>query len=630
MHMRHFVAFLVTVFVIVATGSGADRDFLLAAEPLYLGTDAPSRVQPFMLTVENRGPETSGVITVQTNEFSMRYPIDLPQGSRKRVIAYITGSGYFEGKATLDTPRGNAGFIIESRAVGSSRCIAVITDTPGDLGFIRGQRIKEPAVDVYLKPDMMPDRAAGYVGIIGVWLGDGSERMNDDAAAALQRYVTTGGTLFISGGASMPIMGDPRWQSLLPVTNARPRTVQLDTQLWGMTVSGNCTLGVGSLASGARTLLEVSGAPFVVEKRHGLGRVVYLAANMTEGPAKQWLGREAFLRKANAFTPMTPLTQLMESMNPDPRGYGATGSAMYMPVSAPNNPFSARMPDTSTVVSILLLYFVIVVPINLIALRKLGKGELAWITAPIISLAFAAVFFKFSSGLYAANLSVATSGVLVTHQGDPSGTYLGHAQLFFPRGGRYDLGLEGVESVFTREQYTGNPNQIATMASLGMHDDGQIRASQASVTNLAFREFSLMQKIQLGGDIKTRVVRKDGKIERVEVSNLTKYGLEQVGVILSGASYHLGTLKPGETKSSKVVGYNPAEFAPGLAMTAVTQASLKMTGTTVSVAKPNHGNGSLGAVTALMSGFRAGPQVGAVQDSINRNWLIYTFNEGSE
>ncbi len=282
-----------------------------------------------------------------------------------------------------------------------------------------------------------------------------------------------------------------------------------------------------------------------------------------------------------------------------------------------NSPFSAKVPETGVVLGILLLYFVLEVPVNLLILRKLGKGELAWITSPVISLAFAFVFFRFSSGLYAANLSVATSGVLVQHQGDATGTFLGNTQIFFPQGGRYDLRLEGIEAVFTEDRFTGNPNQIPAMASLGMVDDGEVRAPSAAVTNLAFREFSFVQTIPTKDLVAIKLKRTNGKVTGVEIQNRSPYRLDRTGVILNAASFSVGTLQPGESKTVTQQGYEGADLGPNLAMNQVTQSNLG--------SKKDH---PLGAVTAIASDLRVGPQIGTNNGSINNNWVVFTFREG--
>lgn len=604
-----------------ATAVASDRDFHLEAEPLFRGTECPPKVQPFLITVENRGPDARGVIQVTAGEFSMRYPIDLPQGSRKRLVAYVTAGYYLEGMVTLNTPRGGGQFRLEASVLNSGVCIVGVSDAEGELGFVRSQNGPRGQVaDLYVSPDLMPDRTAAYAGVSAVYLSDGSERMNDAAVAALKGYVLSGGTLVVTGGASMPLMGDPRLRSLLPVVDAVPKTMSLPGTLFGMVTTGEpVTLGVGTVAPSTRVLSSVRDIPFAVERKHGLGRVLYLALNVTEGPSKGWQGRQNLFNTLNVmslnsgFPLLVDLTALQGRQD-----YGYSGYAVPPPRTMPGSyypgaiqerdPFKAKVPDTSTVVGILLLYLVLVVPVNLLVLRKLGKGEMAWITSPIISLAFAAVFFRFSASLYAADLSAATSGVLVGHQGEPSGFFLGRSQMFFPRGGRYDLKLSGVEAVFGVES-SRNGQQASTLDQLAAIDTGEIIAPEAAVTNLSFREFSLIQRVQMASWFSVTPQLEGGKIVGAKVTNASPHSLVDAGVLVQGKTFSLETIGPGQTKSTG--------RAPFRAMDPL-----------VDVAQRSVAGGG-GCLVGILDGFRGGPQIGAVATSSNRTWLIFTFGGGT-
>lgn len=624
--MRRFGAIVGALAVLPALAIASDRDFSLEAESLFMGTEVPPRVQPFVITAENRGPDTRGVITVTAGEFSMRYPIDLPQGSRKRLIAYLTAGYYLQGLVTLDTPRGGGQFRLEASVANSGPCVAAVSDAPGELGFLRtgnGNR-GISVVDLYLKPELMPERAAGYAGASAVYLSDGSERMNDEAFGALKRYMLAGGTVIVTGGASMPLHNDPRWQPLLPIQNARPRTVNLNGSSLGLTTSGAATLGVGNVAPGAKVLKSIQGLPFAVEQRHGLGRLLYIALNLTEGPAKGWGGRDKLFAGLEISTGPGEFGQLLDAtvlLSRNDYGYSTYAAPAPVPArSSPpgsyypaaiqeRDPFRAKVPDTTTVVGILLLYLVIVVPVNLLILRKIGKGEMAWITSPIISLAFAAVFFRFSAALYAADLSVATSGVVIGHQGDSGGYFLGKSQMFFPRGGRYDLKLRGVEAIFGSDP-TGGMRQGSGLEQLAAVDTGEIVAPEASVTNLSFREFSLLQRVDVTNWFDVRVQYAGGKPIKATVTNRSPYSLFEGGILLQGRSYALDSLAPGQTKTTGAAAYRALDPM-------------------VDIANRSGVRGGNGSLVGILDGFRGGPQIGTVAASSNRTWLLYTFSQGA-
>jgi hypothetical protein len=373
-----------------------------------------------------------------------------------------------------------------------------------------------------------------------------------------------------------------------------------------MQAVGETTLGIGRLAPGARVLLGSQGTPYLVELRYGLGRVLFVAMNLTEGPAKGWVGRDKFVEQAGVLgSPKFAQTLdacLPETMNP--YGISSVPMAGPPPVGATStDPFSASVPDTATVLLILFVYLILVVPVNLLILRKIGKGEWAWITSPIISLAFAAVFFRYSAGLYAADLSLASNGALIAREGEPDGYYLGRSQLFFPRGGTYDLGLERVESIFPASSARRGMSPMAE--SLGSIDLGQVSA-RPNVTNLSFREFSYLQRIPTKQWLSVSVRTKNGAPAGVTVVNRSNQTLTDVGVLLKGVAFSVGQIAPGETKTSSEKGY-------------------EMMDSMVDMANAEAESGSQGVVVGLMPQFKPGPQIGAIVPSNQRNWLLYTF-----
>ena len=135
----------------------------------------------------------------------------------------------------------------------------------------------------------------------------------------------------------------------------------------------------------------------------------------------------------------------------DYNSYGSSGmvynprTGAYDSVTA--DPFNTKLPPTTKVLWILCTYFVVIIPINFLLLKKLKRGEWAWFTAPVISLSFAGAFFAAASDLYSAKLSTATQGLLVATAHTPETLFFGKSQLFFPRGGEYDLKLQNLDSL---------------------------------------------------------------------------------------------------------------------------------------------------------------------------------------
>jgi len=261
------------------------------------------------------------------------------------------------------------------------------------------------------------------------------------------------------------------------------------------------------------------------------------------------------------------------------------------PQPANEDPFSTTLPPTSSVFGLLALYFVLVVPVSFLVLRKLKKGELAWLTAPLLSLGFAGLLFKSAQSLYAAALSTASQGVVVLQEGSPEALFFGTSQMFFPRGGTYDLGLRGVDSMSavnsTQDYYSGRSNALAGFNPV---DVGEIKAPSLEANNLAFREVSYVQRVPEAHWFS--IERSDPKHFRVE--NLSPYPF--AGSLVNGTwASPAFTLNPGAAKTIEVgAGSTVAQ------------------GTSLSASDPRNftrWNGRV-ALQGTISGFRPGPQVG--------------------
>jgi len=248
-----------------------------------------------------------------------------------------------------------------------------------------------------------------------------------------------------------------------------------------------------------------------------------------------------------------------------PAGYGAPVAYAGGPPlgTAPaggydtSDPFSTTLPPTSKVFTLLGAYFVVVVPLNFLILRKFKRGELAWFTAPIISLGFAGALFASAGDLYSAKMSSAAQGLLVGQEGIADGMFIGKSQLFVPRAGSYDLKMKGVDSLgilsASRDFYGGRGQEEDT-SDLNPQDTGEITIPEMHANNLAFREIAYRQRVPVS-DWFSIEFRKDGKNKGVAtVRNTGPYVLDHASVVTGGAEVPLtAPLQPGESKIVTVI-----------------------------------------------------------------------------
>lgn len=376
----------------------------------------------------------------------------------------------------------------------------------------------------------------------------------------------------------------------------------------GMTVQGTFTVTNGRSKPEAIVLASLpNGTPFALKRQAGFGRVIVVAANLLEGPALGWSNRGLFLQNMNLGEGSQDLAFVLSGgRQNDP--YGGSYSYSGVPPTGSglaNDPFSAKMPDTLSVVLVLGIYFILVVPVNLLVLRKMNKGEWAWITSPIISLVFAGIFFRSAAGLYSATLSTATSGVLVADADVPEAYFAGHAQIFFPRGGQYDLGFKNVDSVSGTQTYYGN-NASRVMDKMGPIDTGEIRAPGMQVSNLNFQEFEFQQRFAGG---KWFEITRDAA-GNYRVTNRSPYNLTHAALVVDGIVLSLADLPQQKTQ---VTSPKKTSELQGIYASSVIRRC----------------SGGRIAVAGNLQDFKPGPQLGEMVPNYSTMQLVYFANRGT-
>lgn len=606
---------------------GWGQQFQISASPIFDGMNPVNRAEctPLRVQVLNDGAAAKGTVHVVAGEFSMDYPVELPAKSLKRLNVYPvpgnagTAGVFLDLRLSGDTSAASTSVRFKSvdYTSGSSFLIGLIATPPigqriavrdlanlasrDELGFIRNAKwgFSGAPGDVYTTPQDAPDRPVAYSGLKVLILGNGSDKLSDGAVQAIKAWALAGGTLVFLGGASSPAALDPRWAEVLPVTGLHPvrmnNSISL-TRTYGYPVDP-FVAQVGK-PSAANVIGDSEG--LTPERPFGLGRSVYVGFDPFERPFIDWPARGKFF--ADLLSPaLLEGSQLVLNTQQGPLEIRAAleGGAQG------NNPFQAELPSTGEVATILALYFLAVVPLNFLVLRKLKRGELAWATAPVMSLGFAGIFFASAHGLYTAQLSTTTRALMLLQADEPQGLVLGRTQMYFPHAGTYDLETKGVDTI---SQGAGLYQDYGR-AEVGLRavDDGEAHAS-LSVPNLAFREVNFQQRAGSGDWFGIRRVGPG----QYEVTNNSPFPLEEAGLCAKGSVTRFDTLNPG--KSVVVTrpdgGPGPVDVvdvAPGLGRLLMR-------------------SGGIG-IAGRLAGFRAGPQVGTEIRGSDGTNIIFVSNE---
>lgn len=634
-----------TLLAACALSAGAARGadpITMDISPAFEGLTAERGTIPVVVELRNEGPDARGVLRVSGNDFQMDYPVELPRGSQKRLFTYPS-IGYGGAQYSLLTNQGRVIRAYESPGGFSagSASVLLISDTAGDLAFLRGNGTgktteqQQGLQDSYCRPGLAPTRALGYANLNAVMLGTGAERLTDAEVAALRSWVLTGGTVLFTGGASAPVLGDPRWRDLLPVGSVQPATVSRSAvlkRLGGMDAPA-VTVLTGRPIGGATSRYDGS-VLMTAERNVGLGKCVYVAFNPLESPLAGWPGRRSAMNRVFRMTDLQRASAFLQAYTQDNESNeysyasatGAPASVRY-PGSAPpgtpaarapgmpstEDPFSTTLPPAEKVLTILGAYFFVVVPLNFIVLRRLKRGELAWFTAPVISLGFAGVLFNSAQNLYAAKMSTATVGIVVGQQGMQEGMFVGTSQLFVPRSGVYDLKLANVEHLGTIRNdmnsyysYRGEED----VAQFDPVDVGEIQVPAMRANNLAFRRMSYRQRVPVGDWFSVEVSPAGNGKWKCVARNNSDYPLQEAKISVGAKDTDLGVLKPGQSKSVTIS--KPTQEPEASVTWEVDQFLTRQNGI---------------ALVGTLDGIRPGPQLGQVVKDRTKISLVFFAKE---
>lgn len=277
--------------------------------------------------------------------------------------------------------------------------VAVLSDVEAAaeaIDRLRFDRIS-PRVAAFSAARTFPGTAAQLAGYATVVIDQfDTAALSAAQVGALRDFIGLGGTLVVAGGMTWRRTVTPLPVDLAPILPVATATVSLRAaaRLAGSTAGElQAPIAFGSLASRARTLLTTDdGTPLAAELDYGSGRVVQLAFDPAAAPIAatsyasltwgQAIGRSLVQLPGNVPSATTLLA-------PDSQ------FTALLPAAA-----QARLPAPPLVAAVLILYLLLVGPLNYLLLRRrLRRPALLWVTAPLVALAFTAGFYTVGTNL---------------------------------------------------------------------------------------------------------------------------------------------------------------------------------------------------------------------------------------
>ncbi len=197
------------------------------------------------------------------------------------------------------------------------------------------------------------------------------------------------------------------------------------------------------------------------------------------------------------------------------------------------------IPNAEFVVWVLILYLVVLVPLNWLLFWGLGRVEWAWIAAPIIAIGGMAAVVKLAQLDIGFARSQTELAVLETHNGYPRGHLTRYTALYTSLSTTYDVNSEEQSTVVLPFSADPNFTPIPGQAydTVTYHSDPAVQLSDFAVSSNSTAMLHSEQMIDLGGAI-DYIAKPGGG----EITNHTRHTLTRAAVIrrTDDGDYQLG------------------------------------------------------------------------------------------
>lgn len=559
------------------------------------GTDGVIREAgwfPVACEVLNDGPSFNGVFELSSSQMgggqTRRFAIELPTNTRKRfVLPVFAGSGVYgawDARLLDDRGRLHAEKIgLRPRGVSSeSVVLGAVPRTFGGMPKLpefRGNNNRSPAQPVVarLQSELLPGDPISLEGLDALYLN--SEKALDlkvDQVSALLTWIYGGGHLIVGVEQLADVNATPWLRNLLPIELRETVTRRAGSEIhsWlrqytdeagsiGVAVGRTRPRGLGpapgpadvsfvmpddpefgqvDFAAGTgtiregRTLLSVQQTPLIVTAARGRGTVTVLTFSPEREPFRSWKGREWFWAKLLGMRPSW--------FNEDHRNYFG-GLSVDGVFGAMIDSRQVRKLPVQWLLLLLVVYLLVIGPVDQYCLKKAGRQMLTWVTFPCYVVLFSLLIYYIGYKLRAGETEWNEVNIvdLLPHGDRAEWRGRTYASVYSPVNARYRVVGEQLYASFRPEFMGINAGgQEGSRVELWQRDRGfdadifvPVWTSQLYASDWA----------QSGENSISASVIPDGLNWRVSIRNQLPRELRQMRLALRDRLYDLGDLAAG-------------------------------------------------------------------------------------
>ena len=422
----YFMSFTKLVFICIWLGCN-----IVNAEvrfDVFMGFSGKARNGewfPVTVEIENDGPTFNGEIEIKPssfNEQSIRYKIELPNNTRKRLsIPVFNNSNY----------RWNAKLLNDGKVVSKndnlridsipwfSKLFAAVSDQQSSGPVLPETRFKNnnanrrfSPVVVNIQEDIFPDNPVTLHGLSSLYLN--SKRainFRAEQASAVSIWVRSGGHLILGVDQPSDITGTPWLRELLNTQFGLIQNLEVGPLIrdW----LSNAGYPVGAIdeefntkflnatpvrLKDGKTLMSFDGEALIANANRGLGQVTILGFNPEREPIRSWENR------AWLWARLADIDSEWFVSEKPPRDYGRMNVDGLYGMMIDSRQVS-KLP-VIWLILLLITYLVIIGPVDRIWLKRINKQMLTWLTFPIYVIFFSFLIYYIGYRLRAGQLEI--------------------------------------------------------------------------------------------------------------------------------------------------------------------------------------------------------------------------------
>jgi hypothetical protein len=425
--------FLGLLFQIDATAQG---QVTLDARAGYDGYFKPNNWIPIHVVIANEGADIDGHIQVVSEDnwqkITYTQPAVLPTHSRKQFTLYVYAQ-YNSRELVVRLAQGTKTLVSQAVRVQpideQDFLYGVASDDPSALNYLAGlpSRGNRRVHVAHLDLADLPTQGRVLTGMDMLILDSlDTSPLSSAQREALRGWVALGGHLVICGGPhAVPTaagLGD-----LLPVTIQGSETTTDLSELGEYARAPFIAQIPAVVAQVTQVLAGAPGRPFLVRQSLDAGRIDYLALDPDLEPMRTWIGNDNLWPRL-AYD--TPLSERLDARS----SWGNIANALA-------NVPSMAAPSVLLVIGFLLLYVVVVGPLNFLVLKWTDRRTLAWLTVPALVLMFSCVAYVIGFASRGRRVVVSEISIVRPRTSSQTAVVDSFVGLYSPSRRRYDIRL---------------------------------------------------------------------------------------------------------------------------------------------------------------------------------------------